>query len=49
MRLTGISFSRGKPFLVRLMGYGLLKPRNKILGGDVAGQVEAVGIAAKQA
>jgi NADPH:quinone reductase-like Zn-dependent oxidoreductase len=34
---------RGKPFLVRLMGYGLLKPRNKILGGDVAGHVEAVG------
>ena len=34
---------RGKPFLVRLMGYGLLKPKNKVLGGDVAGQVEAVG------
>ena len=34
---------RGKPFLVRLMGYGLLKPRYEILGGDVAGRVESVG------
>ena len=34
---------RAKPFLVRLMGYGLLEPSYKILGGDVAGQVEAVG------
>lgn len=33
----------GKPFLVRLMGGGLLKPKNKILGADIAGQVEAVG------
>src|SRR4030065_2929889 len=34
---------RGKPFLVRLMGYGLLKPKNKLLGWDIAGRVEAVG------
>ena len=34
---------RGKPFLVRLIGYGLLKPKRKILGADVAGRVEAVG------
>jgi NADPH:quinone reductase-like Zn-dependent oxidoreductase len=33
----------GKPFLVRLMGYGLLRPKRKILGADVAGRVEAVG------
>jgi NADPH:quinone reductase-like Zn-dependent oxidoreductase len=33
---------RGEPFLVRLM-FGLLKPKIKILGADVAGQVEAVG------
>lgn len=31
------------PFLVRLMGGGLLKPKNKILGADMAGRVEAVG------
>ena len=39
---------RGKPFLVRLMGFGLLKPKNKILGADVAGRVEAVGRKVKQ-
>ena len=39
---------KGKPFLVRLMGYGLLKPKNTIPGGDVAGQVEAVGKEVKQ-
>ena len=36
-------FLRGEPFFMRLMGAGLLKPNNKILGADVAGQVEAVG------
>ena len=30
-------------FLVRLMGMGLLKPKNTILGADIAGRVEAVG------
>ncbi len=39
---------RGKPFLIRLMGYGLLKPKNKILGSDIAGRVEAVGKNVKQ-
>jgi len=39
---------RGKPFLVRLMGFGLLKPKHKILGADVAGRVEAVGRNVKQ-
>jgi NADPH:quinone reductase-like Zn-dependent oxidoreductase len=34
---------RGKPFLVRLMGFGLLKPKRQILGADIAGRVEAVG------
>src|SRR5437763_12248915 len=34
---------RAKPFLMRLMGYGLLKPKNTILGSDIAGRVEAVG------
>ncbi len=34
---------RGKPFLVRLMVGGLLKPKNKILGADIAGRVEEVG------
>jgi len=37
------AFVRGKPFLVRLMGAGLLNPENPILGADIAGRVEAVG------
>jgi len=39
---------RGKPFLVRLMGMGLLKPKNTIVGTDIAVQVEAVGSNVKQ-
>jgi NADPH:quinone reductase-like Zn-dependent oxidoreductase len=34
---------RGEPWIVRLMFGGLLKPKIKILGCDVAGRVEAVG------
>ena len=34
---------RAKPFLMRFMGYGLLKPKHTILGSDIAGRVEAVG------
>ena len=41
-------FVRGKPFIVRLMGAGLLKPKNTILGSDIAGRVEAVGPNVKQ-
>jgi NADPH:quinone reductase-like Zn-dependent oxidoreductase len=33
----------GKPFLMRLMGYGLLKPKNTILGAAIAGRIEAIG------
>jgi len=36
------------PFLLRLMGAGLLKPKRKILGTDIAGRVEAVGRNVKQ-
>lgn len=39
---------RGKPFIARLMGYGLLKPKYSILGSDIAGEVEAVGGSASQ-
>jgi len=35
-------------FLVRLVGFGLLRPKNKILGADIAGRVEAVGRNASQ-
>jgi NADPH:quinone reductase-like Zn-dependent oxidoreductase len=33
----------GKPFLLRLITGGLLKPKNTRVGSDLAGQVEAVG------
>lgn len=33
---------RGKPFIVRMIG-GPIKPRNTILGLDIAGRIEAVG------
>jgi len=39
---------RADPFLVRLMGGGLLKPKNTILGADIAGRAEAVGRYVKQ-
>jgi NADPH:quinone reductase-like Zn-dependent oxidoreductase len=34
---------RANPFFIRLMAGGLLRPKNPILGADVAGRVEAVG------
>src|SRR5689334_15771431 len=41
-------FMRGLPYIARLAGAGLVKPKNPILGSDVAGQVEAVGPGATQ-
>ena len=38
---------RGLPYIMR-MAMGLLKPKNIVRGGDVAGRVEAVGKDAKQ-
>ncbi len=34
---------RAKPFLMRFMGFGLIKPKHTILGSDIAGRVEVVG------
>ena len=45
---SDLAFVTGKPFLVRLMGSGLLKPKRRILGVDVAGRVEGVGAEVKQ-
>ncbi|HEX2994047.1 MAG TPA: alcohol dehydrogenase catalytic domain-containing protein [Anaerolineales bacterium] len=39
---------RASPFFIRLVPGGFLQPKNKILGGDVAGRVEAVGGNVKQ-
>lgn len=33
----------GTPYLIRIAGFGLMKPKNKIPGFDVAGRVLAVG------
>ena len=41
-------FLTGRPFLVRMDPGGPLKPKTRILGGDVAGLVEAVGKNVKQ-
>ena len=38
---------RADPFLIRLSS-GFLKPKNKILGSDIAGRVEAIGSNVKQ-
>ena len=39
---------RANPFFMRLMPGGLFRPKNKILGADVAGRVEAIGSNVKQ-
>ena len=33
----------GRPYLVRLMGFGLWRPKDRVAGQDVAGRVAAVG------
>jgi NADPH:quinone reductase-like Zn-dependent oxidoreductase len=33
----------GRPYLIRLMGYGLLRPKTAVLGREVTGVVQAVG------
>lgn len=34
---------RGSPFIMRLVGFGLFKPKYTILGTDIAGTIESVG------
>ena len=36
-------FVRANPFFIRLVPGGFLQPKNKILGADVAGRLEAIG------
>lgn len=38
----------GDPFIMRLMGVGLFRPKDPILGADLAGYVEAVGREVRQ-
>ena len=39
---------RANPFFMRLMPGGLFRPKNRILGADLAGRVEAIGSNVKQ-
>lgn len=41
-------FLTGTPFMARIMAGGLLKPKHRIPGIDVAGRIEAVGRNIKQ-
>ncbi|NIM92221.1 MAG: zinc-binding dehydrogenase [Anaerolineales bacterium] len=41
-------FLLGTPFLARIVAGGLRQPKRKVLGVDVAGRVEAVGVGFKQ-
>jgi NADPH:quinone reductase-like Zn-dependent oxidoreductase len=41
------AFVRGKPFEIRML-QGILKPKNTILGADIAGRIEAVGADSRQ-
>ncbi|MFC1970770.1 NAD(P)-dependent alcohol dehydrogenase [Chloroflexota bacterium] len=45
---SSLALVTGKPLLIRLMGGGLLKPKIRIPGAEVAGRVEGVGRNAKQ-
>jgi NADPH:quinone reductase-like Zn-dependent oxidoreductase len=47
VNVADLHYLRADPFLIRLMS-GLLKPKNTILGADIAGQVEVVGKNVKQ-
>lgn len=38
----------GKPYLIRILGFGFRRPKNPVLGGDVAGRVAAVGSAVER-
>ncbi len=38
----------GSPLYIRLLGFGFLRPKFKILGSDIAGRIEAVGKNVKQ-
>ncbi len=39
---------RGLPYVLRIMGAGLLKPKNSVPGTDMAGHVESVGKSVEQ-
>jgi len=48
VNFNNLVFVKGEPFVARLLLTGLLKPKFKTPGNDIAGWVEAVGINVKQ-
>lgn len=48
INFNNLAYVSGKPLFSRLMGVGLLKPKCKRPGDDIAGRVEAVGRNVKQ-
>jgi NADPH:quinone reductase-like Zn-dependent oxidoreductase len=36
-------YMKGLPYILRLQGSGLRKPKHRVLGSDIAGEVEAIG------
>jgi NADPH:quinone reductase-like Zn-dependent oxidoreductase len=48
LNLRDLRMLRANPFFMRLMPGGLFRPKNQILGADVAGLVEAIGCNIKQ-
>ncbi|MCK9592467.1 MAG: NAD(P)-dependent alcohol dehydrogenase [Methanoregula sp.] len=40
---SNLALVSGKPFVARLTGLGLLKPKTRIPGSDIAGRIEAAG------
>ena len=45
---SSLALVTGKPLLIRLMGGGLLKPKIRIPGAEVAGRIESIGRDIKQ-
>jgi 2-desacetyl-2-hydroxyethyl bacteriochlorophyllide A dehydrogenase len=43
-----LHYLTGTPFFIRLTGAGLIKPKHRVLGADIAGQVETIGRSVKQ-
>jgi 2-desacetyl-2-hydroxyethyl bacteriochlorophyllide A dehydrogenase len=43
-----LHYLTGTPFFIRLTGAGLIKPKHRVLGADIAGQVVTIGSSVKQ-
>jgi 2-desacetyl-2-hydroxyethyl bacteriochlorophyllide A dehydrogenase len=43
-----LHYLAGTPFFIRLTGAGLIKPKHRVLGADIAGKVETIGSSVTQ-